>query len=437
VSVSSSTSNNTLFGSDHRPVLAQFTLQLRQRFTLPAPATRHVRCAVPTFCTDADRSSGIKTPAIQLENLRAVGLDPSICSPQVYFVLSSALLEGTQASAVVDSGKPTSDGKCTYEWKVFPPVVPVVWDPRLLASQHLAIVVRTVPFAAGVVEDVLGQSCIPLAGVCDAIGAFVESERARVGAPAMVGIDDESSDGDPVWLVHAGSNVPKMFTQPGVPFSVPLLRRGQHIGCLEVRYPLPISGVFFCFVPPCGSSQGVVKLICSDGLAVACNSQLPVFSEVVPNKTVPVTAASAGIAGPPVKPPTTVFPASSKPASDLPSGVTVPPAAVRKAADPAKFKPAPVRTRIRLTQPEAAIEPVVPPTLAPSSSPAHVPAAFVHDMTVEDMRAEILKRLPPFGSVLGVTPLHDKSSPTERYLSRDLLPSVVHTRGEALAGRPA
>lgn len=148
--------------------------------------------------------------------------------------MSSALLEGTQASVVVDSGKPTSDGKCTYEWKALPPVVPVVWDPRLLASQHLAIVIRTVPFAAGVVEDVLGQSCIPLAGVCDAIGAFVESERTLAGAPVLVGSDCECGDGDPAWLVHSHTRIPKMFTQPGVPFSVPLLRRGQLVGSLEV-----------------------------------------------------------------------------------------------------------------------------------------------------------------------------------------------------------
>ena len=52
LTLTSSQSNNELFGSDHRPVMAQFQLLLRQNYSLPSPLRAHVKCAVPSFCAE-------------------------------------------------------------------------------------------------------------------------------------------------------------------------------------------------------------------------------------------------------------------------------------------------------------------------------------------------------------------------------------------------
>lgn len=52
LSVTSSGSNNTLFGSDHRPVTAQFTLQLQQKYSCSSIPKRHIKSAVATFFTE-------------------------------------------------------------------------------------------------------------------------------------------------------------------------------------------------------------------------------------------------------------------------------------------------------------------------------------------------------------------------------------------------
>ena len=159
-----------------------------------------------------DKASGFRTPAIQLEALQAFGFQGASCPQQAFLVLHSALAEqslpslvatrvidttrrtsppslyvpltqddaSTQAASMSASGGASVDSTSSkFEWRVVPSVIPGLWDPRILRSQHIAVTVKPVPAPASAwtVDDVLAQACVPLRELCDALGAFVRGCR--------------------------------------------------------------------------------------------------------------------------------------------------------------------------------------------------------------------------------------------------------------------
>lgn len=162
---------------------------------------------------------------------------------------ASTLAASTSASA--SGGASVDNTSSKFEWRVVPSVIPGLWDPRILRSQHIAVTVKPVPAPASAwtVDDVLAQACVPLRELCDALGAFVRGCRdgqptaSRDPVDELVGslpldAEDMTVSSEPSWLIDAVDKQSLVYKQPGVPFSVPLMRRGQAIGTLEVRIRL-------------------------------------------------------------------------------------------------------------------------------------------------------------------------------------------------------
>jgi len=82
-----------LYGSDHRPVAATFTVTLRRYYTAPAMPLRYVGYPVPTFfpLVDAPR---IPVPVILLSCLRVVGVNALTAPAGMFLTIHAPWLEG-------------------------------------------------------------------------------------------------------------------------------------------------------------------------------------------------------------------------------------------------------------------------------------------------------------------------------------------------------
>ena len=76
-------SPTTMFGSDHRPVSAGYTVGLRRYYTAPAPPLIHTPYPVPTFFTAVDAAL-LPVPALILSGLKLASVSALSAPAGIY-----------------------------------------------------------------------------------------------------------------------------------------------------------------------------------------------------------------------------------------------------------------------------------------------------------------------------------------------------------------